>query len=69
MYRLLMVVLLLYVVFYGLFRSMSSEVWIEDGNTYVIYPESPIAVYYIFRPLSYLDGFLTGTGSHIGPHQ
>jgi len=48
---------------------MNSEVWAEDGNKYVIYPQNPIAIYYVFRPLSYIDGFLTGMRSHIGPHQ
>ena len=69
MYRMLIAILLLYLICYVLFRLVNSEVWVEDGNTYVIYPERPISIYYMFRPLSYLDGFLTGTGSHIGPHQ
>ena len=69
MKRLLLAVMVLYVLSYGLFRSMASEVWAKDGNTYVIYPQSPIAVYYVFRPLSYLDVYATGTRSHIGPHQ
>jgi len=31
---------------------MNTETWAEDDNEYVIYPQSPIAVYYVFRPLS-----------------
>jgi len=69
MKRILIIAAGVYVACYIVFRIMNSEVWAEDGNKYVVYPQNPIAVYYVFRPLSYLDGFLTGMRSHIGPHQ
>lgn len=43
--------------------------WERDGRAYVIFPAGAPAVYYLYRPLSYLDGALTGTGSHLGPHR
>lgn len=69
MKRFLVVVVLIYLVAYAAFRSMNAEVWEQDGNSYVIYPREPIAVYYLFRPLSYADAYLTGMRIHIGPHQ
>ncbi len=68
MKRFLLAILVLYALGYAVFRSVNAEVWAEDGNAYVIYPENPLAVYYLFRPLSYLDGYVTGMRSHIGPH-
>lgn len=41
----------------------------QDGQMYVIFPESPILVYYLYRPLSWLDARLTGQKFHIGPHR
>ena len=69
MKRLLLVVIVVYLVAYVAFRSMNAEVWETDGNSYVIYPSEPIAIYYLFRPLSYADAYLTGMRTHIGPHQ
>lgn len=61
--------ILIYLLSYGLFRTVRSEVWPEDNTTYVIYPTNPLAFYYVYRPLAYVDGLFTGIGSHIGPHQ
>ena len=60
---------LLYIVSYVVFRSMHVEVWDQDGDAYVMFPENPKAIYYAFRPLTYLDGALTGMRFRIGPHQ
>jgi len=51
------------------FRSARREVWARDGRAYVIFPAGAPAVYYFYRPLSYADAALTGTGSHVGPHR
>ena len=60
--------LLLYALGYGLFRQYHVEVWERDGRSYVIFPRGGRALYYLFRPASYLDGALTGMRFHIGPH-
>ncbi len=57
-----------YVLSYIGLRQTRAEVREKDRKIYVIYPEDR-ALYYIFRPLSYIDGKLTGIGSHIGPHR
>jgi len=69
MKRLIVALIVVYALGYAVFRAMNTETWAEDDNDYVIYPQTPIAVYYVFRPLSYLDSFLTGMRSHIGPHR
>ena len=69
MKRVLLVAVLIYVLSYATFRTMNSEVWADDGQTYVIFPENTPALYYAYRPLSYLDGALTGMRFHIGPHR
>ena len=39
-------------------------------TAYVIFPPGyGGALYYLWRPLSYLDGVITGVRFHIGPHQ
>ena len=41
--------------------------YIEEKE--VLFPEDAPVLYYLYRPASYLDQALTGTGTHIGPHQ
>jgi hypothetical protein len=60
--------LLVYVGSYVCFRTMHIERWERDGREYVIFPRST-AVYYLYRPLTYLDAQLTGMRFHIGPHR
>lgn len=60
--------LLLYVVGYFGLRFSGMQKSEKDGQMYVIFPESPILVYYLYRPLSWLDARLTGQKFHIGPH-
>lgn len=59
----------LYLAGYATLRIANAETWEHDGRTYVIFPESPIALYYIYRPVAVLDGALTGMRFHIGPHR
>lgn len=63
----LILVLLLYVGSYVLFRNSHVEVWEEDGQEYVIFPD--IVSYYIYRPVSYVDAKWNDMNFHIGPHQ
>ena len=60
---------LIYVLSYALFRVNHTEIWENDGQTYVIFPEKLVALYYCYRPIAYVDGAITGVGFHIGPHQ
>jgi len=69
--RLRTVVLLLagvYLLGYAWLRATSTEVWERDGRPYVIFPAGALPIYFVYRPLSYLDRALTGTGAHVGPH-
>ena len=61
--------LLLYLLSYLGLRVGLNQRWQQDGQDYVIFPQSPIAIYYIYRPLSWLDAKLTGQRFHIGPHR
>ena len=49
-------------------RRANSKVWEKDGQTYVIFPPERVYLYYLFRPVSYLDGAVTGIRFHIGEH-
>ncbi len=70
MRRLLLLALVLYVAGYAAFRQTHVETWEKDNASYVIFPEGDFgrALYYGWRPLSYVDHRLTGVGAHIGPH-
>ncbi|QQS42871.1 MAG: hypothetical protein IPM63_08040 [Acidobacteriota bacterium] len=65
----LAVLFVVYLGSYAVLRYMNSEVWEKDGMTYVIFPENLRALYYLYRPVSYVDGALTGMRFHIGPHR
>jgi hypothetical protein len=63
-------VLLIYTGSYLVFRQSHIEVWDRDKQAYVIFPVGPgSALYYAWRPLSYVDGAMTGMRFHIGPHR
>ena len=64
----IIIVVALYLVSYVLFRQTHIQVWNKNGNPYVIFPKGNPAIYYFFRPLSYIDGAVTGMDFHIGPH-
>ena len=64
------IVLVLYVGAYVWFRQSSTEIWERDKQAYVIFPAGyGGALYYLWRPLSYVDGNLTGMRFHIGAHR
>jgi hypothetical protein len=63
------IALVLYVGTYLSFRQTSTEIWERDKQAYVIFPAGyGSALYYLWRPLSYVDSSLTGMRFHIGPH-
>ncbi len=61
-------IIFLYVSSYIFVRQTHTEIWEKDKNAYVIFPENKI-LYYIYRPISLIDGKITGIGIHIGQHQ
>lgn len=67
----LIAALFVYAGSYLLFRQSNIEVWDRDKRPYVIFPTGGLgsALYYAWRPLSYVDGAMTGMGFHIGPHR
>jgi hypothetical protein len=68
--NLVLLVLAVYLGSYVAFRQTNQEVWPKDNQAYVIFPAGAVghALYYVWRPLSYADGALTGMRFHIGPH-
>jgi hypothetical protein len=63
-------VVLLYVGTYMGFRQSHAEVWERDQRVYVMFPEgSGTLLYYLWRPLTYIDAAMTGMRFHIGPHR
>ncbi len=66
---LISIVVLLYALSYVWFRQTRTEVWEKDGNAYVIFPDDRVYLYYFYRPLSYVDGTVTGMKFHIGQHR
>ncbi len=71
MKKLLIALIILYASSYSYFRAANAQEWAKDKQTYVIYPATPAgqALYYLWRPLSYLDKAVTGRGTHIGQHR
>lgn len=69
--RFVLLALVLYAGSYLAFRAGNVETWQRDGLAYVIFPQGPqgTALYYLWRPLTYADGAVTGMRFHIGPHQ
>ena len=62
------ILFLLYFLSYIWLRQTHTEVWEKDGKSYLIFPEDKI-LYYIYRPLSYVDGKITKLEFHIGQHR
>ncbi|MBX7223148.1 MAG: hypothetical protein K1Y36_24590 [Blastocatellia bacterium] len=58
----------LYLAGYLVFRVTHIEVWDKNQRAYVIFPTNQVFLYYFFRPMTYLDGAVTGMRFHIGPH-
>jgi hypothetical protein len=70
MKRFFVVILLVITIYVGTYiwlRASHVERWDRDGHEYVILPQSSV-VYYVYRPLAYIDAHLTGMHFHIGPH-
>ena len=65
----ILILVLAYFVSYIWFRQSNDEVWEKDGNAYIIFPTEQIYLHYFYRPLTYLDGNLTGMKFHIGQHR
>ena len=63
------VLVALYVASYVGFRGSHVETWERDGRQYVIIPLGYRALYYLFRPIMYVDGATTGMRFHVGPHR
>lgn len=64
----ILVTITMYVGTYIWVRTSHVERWDRDGHDYVILPRSTL-VYYVYRPLAYIDTQLTGMRFHIGPHR
>lgn len=62
------IVFALYLMSYIVFRQTNSQVWENDGREYVIFPTNKVYMYYLYRPLSFIDNNLTGMQFHIGEH-
>ena len=65
----ILTVVLLYAFSYVWLRQKHTEIWEKDGNAYMIFPENKVYLYYFYRPLSYVDGTMTGMRFHIGEHR
>jgi hypothetical protein len=58
-----------YMLSYMIFRNTNIETWDKDGNQYVIFPEGQTWIYYLYRPLTYIDSKVTTMRFHIGQHE
>jgi len=70
MKRFFVIVLIVGAVYMGTYlwlRKSCVERGDRDGHNYVMFPQSRL-VYYVYRPLTYVDAHLTGMRFHIGPH-
>ena len=68
MLKWLSLIVALYLAGYAVLRVSQAERWEGDGQIYVIFPASAPWLYYLYRPVAYVDGSLTGMRFHIGPH-
>jgi hypothetical protein len=70
--KLLTAVLIIFAVYflsYLWLRQTRVEVWEKDNKAYVIFPENQVYLYYLYRPLTYIDTSLTEMRFHIGQHR
>lgn len=49
------VIVAVYLIGYAALRTVNVEVWDKNGHKYVLFPERPIVLYYLFCPLTYAD--------------
>jgi hypothetical protein len=57
----------LYLAAYTAYRLTHTQVWVGDGKPYVSFWSK--RMWYLFRPLTRLDGAVTGIGAHLGPRR
>ena len=67
----LLFLFLAYLVSYMAFRATHTEVWKKNevSITYVIFPKDKPYLYFFYRPVTYVDGAITGMRFHLGPHE
>ena len=63
-----MALLTAYLISYTIFRFNHFEFREQDKQLYIIFPEDKPVLYYLYRPLSYIDAKMNNTGVHIGQH-
>ncbi len=63
----ILLIAFLYIASYIFVRQTHAEIWEKDNNAYVIFPQDKI-LYYMYRPISLIDGTITGMRFHIGRH-
>ena len=64
----ILIIFTTYISSYIFIRQTHIEIWEKDKNAYVIFPQDKI-LYYMYRPISLIDGKITGMRFHIGQHQ
>ena len=62
----LLIVLLIYLGSYVFVRQNYTVILNHYGDQEVIFPTDRVYLYYLYRPLSYIDGALTEMTFHIG---
>jgi hypothetical protein len=67
--KIIFTLFILYISSYLVIRSTNVETWQKDGKEYVIFPKEKVWMYYLYRPLSYIDSKLTDMRFHIGKHE
>ncbi len=65
----LIILLLIYFSGYIFVRQSYAVVLNHSGDNEVIFPDDKVYLYYLYRPLSYVDGAMTGMKFHIGQHR
>lgn len=63
----ILVIFVLYLSSYIIFRQTHIEIWQKNNQAYVIFPENKF-LYYFYRPLTYADEKITQMNFHIGQH-
>jgi hypothetical protein len=58
-----------YMFSYLIFRNTNVETWDKDVKQYVIFSKGQTWIYYLFRPLNYIDSKVTTMNFHLGPHE
>jgi len=64
-----LILLFIYFGSYILVRQSYTQVLNHYGDKEVIFPDDKVYLYYLYRPLSYIDGAVTEMKFHIGQHR